>query len=71
MIGVESMDNKIKRICHWCPTATATKQPEQVAEVIDDSQEFDPDGAVVVMCKQCALDETNGMLGSFKEDDYA
>ena len=49
-------------ICHWCPPATAKKHPQQVSEVIDDHSEE----AIIVMCKDCKIDEQNNMLGAWK-----
>ena len=49
-------------ICHWCPPATAKKHPQQVSEVIDDHNEE----VIIVMCKDCKIDEQNNMLGAWK-----
>ena len=45
---------KIK--CEYCPSKSNQKDPEQIAEQ-------DGDWA---MCKQCAIDEVNNVLGVMK-----
>ena len=49
--------------CSYCPESGNQKRPEQIAE-------HEPENNWA-MCKQCEMDEANGVLGVWKQDEQA